>query len=269
MNIKLASGFAILIILGFVTYWILRAPGSTPAVAQPEPISSVSEPAVASTSSTVAPAIQSQSFIDNEVVLHGKAMKGVIMNARIRATEIVDGKPNGAGKEVEIDSSGEYSVSMPIGVILLQLIPRKGTIEKDEVLAVDVPLPLDFSFRAAIDLKDETRKTIEVNITAYSEAAVSLALKNGGLSARNVNRANSGIMDILGVDFLGTEMIQSNDSVRLAGATPAEKKMAILNAAMSEMASKDKMGCGVRPTYGDTINCTIANFAAQFSASNW
>lgn len=224
--------------------------------------------AVSTTTAVRTPTIVSTTTV-NQLTLHGKAFKGQILNAKIRAFEIRNGKKSGLTKEVEIDSSGNFSVTMPEGIVLLQVITRKGSVTKDEKLAVDVPLPLDFSFRAAIDLTDETRKSVGVSITAFSEAAVVLAEKNGGLLPKNVNQANSGIADILGVDFLSTQMIQSNDEVRLASATPAEKKMAILNAALSEMASTDKMGCGVQPTYGDTINCTIAKFAEGFSAENW
>ncbi|OGG41031.1 hypothetical protein A2118_02630 [Candidatus Kaiserbacteria bacterium GWA2_50_9] len=205
----------------------------------------------------------------NISIIHGKAVKGVILNAKIRATEVIDGEMSGVTKEVEIGPSGDFSVSMPKGIILLQVITRSGSIEKDEALGVDVPLPLDFSFRAAVDLVDVATKSVEVNITAYSEAAVVLAGKAGGLLQKNINRSNSGIANILGIDFLSTEMIQSNDNVRLTNATQAEKKMAILNAAISEMASTDKMGCGAMQTYGEIINCTIAKFADQFSASGW
>ncbi|MEK7568594.1 MAG: hypothetical protein AAB497_00585 [Patescibacteria group bacterium] len=206
----------------------------------------------------------------NEVVVHGKAAKGIILNAKIRATEMVDGKMSGTAKEVEIGSSGDFSVSMPKpkGVILLQVVTRNGSIEKDEVLKVDVPLPLDFRFRAAVDIVDAVAKSVEVNITAYSEAAVVLAEKNGGLLPRNINLANSGISNILGLDFLGTDIVQYNDNVRLATATQAEMKMTILNGTIASMASNDELGCGPKQTYGETINCTIAKFADQFTLTS-
>jgi len=203
----------------------------------------------------------------DEVEIHGKAAKGIILNAKIRAVEMVDGKMSGTAKEVEIGSSGDFSISMPKpkGVILLQVVTRNGSIEKDEVLKVDVPLPLDFRFRAAVDIVDSVAKSVEVNITAYSEAAVVLAEKNGGLSPKNVNLANSGIANILGVDFLSTEIVQSNDNVRLASATQTEMRLTILNGTIASMASTDEMGCGPKQTYGETINCTIAKFADQFT----
>lgn len=206
----------------------------------------------------------------DEVVIHGKAPKGIILNAKIRATELIDGKTSGVAKEVEISSSGDFSVSIPKpkGVILLQVVTRKGSIEKDEVIKVDVPLPLDFRFRAAVDIVDDTRKSVEVNITAFSEAAVVLAEKNGGLLPKNINMANSGIANILGLDFLSTEIVQSNDNVRLASATQAEMKLTILNGTIANMASTDEMGCGPKQTYGETINCTIAKFADQFTITS-
>ncbi|MCX6756652.1 MAG: hypothetical protein NTW35_00655 [Candidatus Nomurabacteria bacterium] len=204
-----------------------------------------------------------------EVVINGKAFKGLILNAKVRAIELIDGKMSSIKKDVEIDKLGNFSVSMPKGIILLQVITRNGSIEKDEKLGVDVPLPINFSFRAAVDLTDVTAKSVDINITAYSEVAVLLAIKAGGLSQTNINRANSGISSIIGVDFLSTKMIQSNDVAGLTTATKAEKQMSVLNAAISEMASTDKMGCGAMPTYGEIINCTIAKFANEFSASGW
>ncbi len=206
----------------------------------------------------------------DEVVIHGKAAKGIILNAKIRAVEMIDGKMSGTAKEVEIGSSGDFSVSMPKpkGVILLQVVTRNGSIEKDEVLKVDVPLPLDFRFRAAVDIVDAVAKSVEVNITSYSEAAVVLAEKTGGLMPKNINIANSGIANILGLNFLSTEIIQSNDNVRLTNATQAELKLTILNGAIANMASTDEMGCGPKQTYGETINCTIAKFADQFTLTS-
>ncbi|MDO8451527.1 MAG: hypothetical protein Q7S76_01525 [bacterium] len=230
---------------------------------------------ISATKTKVAPTASTQSTIipvktADEVEIHGKAAKGIILNAKIRAVEMIDGKTSGIAKEVEIDSSGDFSVSMPKpkGVILLQVVTRNGSIEKDEVLKVDVPLPLDFRFRAAVDIVDSVAKSVEVNITAYSEAAVVLAEKNGGLSPKNVNLANSGIANILGVDFLSTEIVQSNDNVRLASATQAEMKLTILNGTIASMASTDEMGCGPKQTYGETINCTIAKFADQFTLTS-
>ncbi len=206
--------------------------------------------------------------IVDEVVIHGKAAKGIILNAKIRATEIIGGKITSNTKMVEIGPSGDFSVSMPRGVILLQVVARNGTTEKDEIIGVDTPLPLDFRFRAAVDLVDSQEKSVMINITTYSESAVVLAEKNGGLLAKNINMANSGIANILGLDFLSTEIVQSNDNVRLMSATQTEKKLTILNGTIASMASTDELGCGVRQTYGETINCTIAKFADQFTLTS-
>lgn len=230
---------------------------------------------VSATRTTVASTAQTHPVIVpakkvDEVVIHGKAAKGIILNAKIRAVEVVDGKVSGIAKEVEIGQSGDFSVSIPKpkGVILLQVVTRNGSIEKDEVLKVDVPLPLDFRFRAAVDIVDAVAKSVEVNITAYSEAAVVLAEKNGGLLPKNVNLANSGIANILGLDFLSTEIVQSNDYVRLASATQTEMKLTILNGAIASMASTGEMGCGPKQTHGEIINCTIAKFADQFTLTS-
>lgn len=131
-----------------------------------------------------------------------------------------------------------------------------------------VPLPLEFKLRAAADLTDLTALTISLNITSFSEAGVALAEKSGGLTAANINKANSGIANILGFDHLSTKPIQSSDTTELASATTNEKKLSVLNAAVSNMAATDALGCGVRAAYGQGIDCTVSKLADQFQMSN-
>ncbi len=203
-----------------------------------------------------------------EVVISGRAAKGTILNATIRATQIINGQLGGAQKEVALGANGEFSVSMPKGLVHLQVIPNANSTTQDEATGVAVALPPEFKFRAAADLTDSTATTVSLNITSFSEAGVALAEKSGGLTAANINKANSGIANILGFDHLSTTPIQSSDSVALASATTNEKKLSLLNAAVSNMAATDALGCGVKATYGQTIDCTVAKLADQFQMNS-
>ena len=49
----------------------------------------------------------------NEILIYGRAAKGTILNANVRATEIINGKLDGIRKEVSLGPSGDFSVSMP------------------------------------------------------------------------------------------------------------------------------------------------------------
>ncbi|MBI4741316.1 MAG: hypothetical protein HY777_07180 [Betaproteobacteria bacterium] len=107
-----------------------------------------------------------------------------------------------------------------------------------------------------------------MNITPFSEVGVALAEKSGGLTAANINMANSGIANILGFDHLSTKPIQSSDTAELATATANEKKLSLLNAAVSNMAATDALGCGVQASYGQAINCTVSRLADQFQMNS-
>lgn len=201
----------------------------------------------------------------NDVLISGRAAKGTILNATVRATQIINGQLSGTQKDVALGPDGDFSVSMPKGLVHLQVITQANSTTQDEATGVAVALPPEFKFRAAADLTDLTATTVSLNITPFSEAGVALAEKSGGLTAANINRANSGIANILGFDHLGTTPIQASDTAALASATKNEKKLSVLNAAVSHMAATDALGCGVKATYGQTIDCTVAKLADQFS----
>ena len=94
--------------------------------------------------------------------------------------------------------------------------------------------------------------------------AVAVAKSSGGLSSTNINRANSGIADIIGVEFLSTKQIAADSSSALTSASPSEKRLSALNALISRIASVDAFGCGVGRDYGQILNCTIAKLGEQF-----
>ncbi|MHB1620862.1 MAG: BACON domain-containing protein [Sulfuricella sp.] len=204
----------------------------------------------------------------NDVLISGRAAKGTILNATVRATQIINGQLSGIQRDAALGPNGDFSVSMPKGLVHLQVIPQANSTTQDEATGIAVALPPEFTFRAAADLTDSTSTTISLNITPFSEAGVALAEKSGGLTAANINKANSGIANILGFDYLSTKPIQSSDTAALASATTNEKKLSVLNAAVSNMAATDALGCGVKASYGQVIDCTVAKLADQFQMNS-
>lgn len=205
---------------------------------------------------------------ENEILISGRAAIGTIRNATVRTTQIINGQLSGTQKDVDLGADGDFEVSMPKGLVHLQVIPNANSTTQDEATGVAVALPLELKLRAAADLTDSSAVTVSLNITPYSEVGVALAEKSGGLTAANINMANSGIANILGFDFLSTKPIQSSDTTSLAGATTNEKKLSLLNAAVSNMAATDVLGCGVKASYGQTIDCTVSKLADQFNMNS-
>ncbi|MEO5332841.1 MAG: hypothetical protein H7839_12525 [Magnetococcus sp. YQC-5] len=199
----------------------------------------------------------------SDIVISGRVAKGTVTNATVRATQLIDGKLSGTQKDAVLGQEGDFSLSMPKGLVHLQVIPQADSTSQDEATGTAVTLPAEFKFRAAIDLADSTASTVNVNITPFSEVGVALAEKSGGLTAENINKSNSGIANILGVDPLGTKPIQSTDTKALANATANEKKLSVLNSAVSHMANTDTLGCGVKAAYGNVLDCTISKLSDQ------
>ena len=167
---------------------------------------------------------------------------------------------------VPVDLEGRYSCKAPktTKTMVAIVIPSSLSIMKDEATGVDVPMPTDFKYRAAIDITNSLDSKINLNISPFSEAGVSLAEKNGGLVPSAINKANSGIANIIGFNHLSTNLIQSGNAIALASATLIEKKFSALTGGLSELAATDGARCGVKPSLGAVINCTVGKLSDQF-----
>ena len=167
---------------------------------------------------------------------------------------------------VPVDLDGRYNCPAPkdTKAVVAIVIPSPTSIMKDEATGVDVPVSSDTKFRAAIDITKSLVSKIDLNITPFSEAAVSLAERSGGLTSSVINKANSGIANIIGFNHLSTKVIQSSNAAALASATATEKKFTTLNSGLSELAATDGAGCGVKASLGAVINCTVGKLGDQF-----
>ncbi|MBI4741317.1 MAG: hypothetical protein HY777_07185 [Betaproteobacteria bacterium] len=96
----------------------------------------------------------------NEVLISGRAAKGKILNAGLRATQIINGQLSGTQKDVVLGSAGDFAVVMPKGVLLLQVIPQANSTTQDEATGLAVVLPPEFKLRAAADLTDSTTSNV-------------------------------------------------------------------------------------------------------------
>ena len=72
---------------------------------------------------------------------------------------------------VPVDLDGRYSCKAPktTKTMVALVTPSSISIMKDEATGVDVPMPADFKYRAAIDITNSTDSKINLNISPFSK----------------------------------------------------------------------------------------------------
>jgi pimeloyl-ACP methyl ester carboxylesterase len=202
-----------------------------------------------------------------DVTISGIVAKGIVSGGRVRATEIIAGLATGRVSEVELAADGRFTVSMPRGLTLLQLVPTLGTTTQDEATGALVQLPATFVFRSIVDTGLTTSTTARAHITPFTEIMTSLAIGQGALTPENVKLARSGVTAMIGADPVETRPVQI-DRIDAAGSTPQERRISILNAAVSRMAATDALACGLEPDYSAQISCTVGEFGSSVSIAD-
>ncbi|MBI5716627.1 MAG: IPT/TIG domain-containing protein [Burkholderiales bacterium] len=193
-----------------------------------------------------------------EITLSGAAAKGTISGAAVRAT-LLDGtgRRTQTTRQVDVSSSGAFSLRMPRGVTLLELLPTNATTSRDEATGAEVPISSGLVLRAALDTTSPASTTFSANLTPFSELATTLAERTGGLTSANIAVANAGVGSLIGADPVSTKPIQVGD-LATAQPTLAEQRLSVMNAAVSQLAATDALGCGASQSYGAQIGCTVA-----------
>ena len=199
-----------------------------------------------------------------EIIVSGYVAKGVVTGARVRASQIVGGAASGTPRMANLSSEGAYSLSMPKGLILFELIPDLGASTRDESTGANVPLPASFVFRSVADTSGLTGATAQAHITPFTEIVTSLALRLGGLTAENVTIARAGVAAMIGADPITTAPIQI-DRLDPIASTAQQQRVSVLNAAVSHMANSDAFGCKRQENYGEQIRCTVERLGLQVS----
>ena len=193
-----------------------------------------------------------------KVTLSGAAVKGPMARADVGVYAIgADGKPGASAlATAETGADGSYTISFdgskdqPYVVIVKA---KAGTTHLDEVSGVAQALPVGFQMRALLIPASAGTLATTATVTPFSELAVAAAEKaEGGISAANARQAESTVMQLLGFDpravlAKSTTAAESED----------EKKLAVMLAAVSKLASDGSMGCATAPTAGEKTQCVV------------
>lgn len=180
----------------------------------------------------------------SSTTLSGVASKGPLKKALVTAYRVDSaGKLGAKITEKETDDSGGYTLDLGsyTGAVQLVVSVIAGkTTSADEATGVDVSLPADFTLRATTVVSAPagggSTQVQNASITPFTELASKIAEDSGGLSAANIASATKVVFDLIGVDPVATKPINFS-SAAPAGATDDQKRYALFNAAVSQMAS--------------------------------
>ncbi|MEZ5652783.1 MAG: hypothetical protein R3E87_19780 [Burkholderiaceae bacterium] len=198
-----------------------------------------------------------------ETVVSGLVAKGTIAGGSVVATLLVDGQPDGESRTATVASNGAYSISMPRGLILLQLDVNGGASTNDEATGASIPLPRAFTLRSLVDTTHaQDDQPVRAHITAYSELIAVLAGRSGPLDSSNVAVARAAVSYWLGVDPISTTPVQLSE-LDLGTSSVAEQRLSVMNAALSNIAASDAFQCATGTDYGQQIACTVSRLAEQ------
>ena len=169
--------------------------------------------------------------------LSGVASKGPLKKAVVTAYAVDANGAVGTTKLAEkvTGEQGEYTLDMGnyVGALQLVVTASADTTTADEATGQDVALPLDFILHANTVIAAATGAQVQnASITPYTELASNLAKDAGGLNAANIANANSIVFNLIGVDPVATTPLNA-----ATGATDAQKRYALFNAAVSVLAN--------------------------------
>lgn len=204
------------------------------------------------------------------ISLHGVASKGLMANADVKVHPIrADGGVDTATvlASATTDATGNYSLSFdgtaaqPY-VIRVSAKADGSTTHLDEVSGTAQPLPAGFVMRTLFTPTQTGTTTASASITPFSEMAVSAAERaTGGVTATNAAQAVSTVSQLLGFD--PTTVTAKTAST---ASSDDEKKLAVMLAAVSQMAASDQLGC-TTGSGGDKTTCVVEKLAASASTS--
>ena len=205
------------------------------------------------------------------VALSGTASKGLMANADVKVHPVAaDGSVDLTTTlaSTTTDAEGRYSLSFDATVsrpyvVRVSAKADGSTTHLDEVTGTAQPLPAGFSMRSVITPSQAGTVTTSASITPFSEMVVAAAERaGGGISAGNTAQAVSTVSQLLGFDPTAV-------SARPVGSAQSEdeKKMAVMLAAVSQMASGGQLGCGDGDA-GARTRCVVEALSASASTSS-
>ena len=174
--------------------------------------------------------------------LIGVAAKGPLKSALVQAFKVNDAGTLGDKiTEKETDANGGYTLELGTYAGAVQLvvnvIPGK-TKSRDEATGLDQTLPDDFKLHAnmVVTAAGSSNQIQNASITPFTELANKIAEDSGGLSKANIAAASKLVFDLIGVDPVASQQLDSTVAPP-AGATDDQKRYALYNAAISQMAT--------------------------------
>lgn len=205
------------------------------------------------------------------IALSGIAAKGLMANADVAAYAV-----NAEGQMVSpplatstTDGNGQYQLNFnatkgqPV-VIKVSAKADGTTTHLDEVSGLRQALPASFSMRALLVPQTTGALSTRINVTPFSEMTVAAASRaGGGLTAANAAQATSTVTQLLGFD----PATVSVTSAQNASATLEQQKLAVMLAAVSQMASNGDLGCNSGDASTKTA-CVVGKLSASSSVAS-
>lgn len=196
-------------------------------------------------------------------VIEGVASKGPLSQAKVTAYRVeADGRRGARITESETRSDGSYSLDLGSysGPVEIEVTVIAGkTSSADEATGSSISLPADFVLRSTTVVSPPTaagtRK--EAHVTPFTELARELAgSKAGGLSSANIQAAIALVSKTYGFDPVATRPIRF-DTAPSADATEDQRRYAMFNAAVSQMAAAGT-ACSGQADAGAKVKCAVS-----------
>lgn len=190
--------------------------------------------------------------------MSGVASKGLLKNALVKAYAVNADGTQGAqiGETLRTDASGHYTLPKLAqgAVVLVEVSVDDDTIMADEATGKDVKPAVGFKLRGVKVVGSGDT----LQITPFSEMAVQLALRNGGLKADVIEAANQKVVAFANFPVLTTEPTfdaKTHKPTNAAG---------VALASVSQMALNDDFAvCKSKTTQSDKVACVVSEMGAR------
>lgn len=205
------------------------------------------------------------------IALSGTAAKGLMANADVAVYAVnADGQmasiPLATGTT---NGNGQYQLNFNAtqGQPLIIKVSAKAdgsTTHLDEITGLRQTLPASFSMRALLVPQTTGSISTSVNVTPFSEMTVAAAARaSGGITAANAAQAKSTVTQLLGFDPTTVAVTSAQN----ASATLEQQKLAVMLAAVSQMASNGDLGCN-SSNAGANTECVVGKLSANSSLAS-
>ncbi|WP_413700237.1 hypothetical protein ACLKMH_23870 [Psychromonas sp. KJ10-10] len=211
----------------------------------------------------------------NSVTLSGTAVKGIIQSGIVTATELSStGTSLGIVGTALTDENGQYNLELTDayqgGVVKLTITAGTNTTMKcdatdgcgtGQAFGSDVSLSEGFSLDAIVQPATGA-EAVSVQITPLTHMATARALQNSVIDATSVNSAINEVGQIVGVDIMGSPIVDITSATSLASASEASKKLALFNAGLADLLVKESAtGNSIQQNISDNLEKLASSFS--------